>query len=298
MPTAFGVADIDECLVEALPHDLFAIGVKAKDANLSYLAKSSLIHKNDQKVCESHGLKVLDVKNRILLHLTDLLKQNAQEFLSIHETKLLCDRIGLLAPNLLKEVVPKLVSLNQLTDILKRLLSEQVSIKDMKTILQSLAEKAHFESNNVLLTEYVRKGLSRYLCFNFGHGQNLMRVILLSAEMEDIIRTSIIHEPSGSYLALEPILAKDIQGAIKKVLAQFFAEQKKPVLLTSHETRRYVKKLIELDHPNFAVLSLDELAPNYQIQAVGSISLEQKPQESIHFDELFDSQFAPAPAMH
>lgn len=298
VPVAQSEADPERCLVQALPHELFALGIS--DA-VFYphpgLIHGSLISAKDKAIMEKSGFLIWDAPSSILLHLAAILRKNAKDFLSIHESQLLLDRLEKDYPNLVKEVVPNRVNLYQLTEVLKRLLSEEVSIKDMKSIVQTLAEFAPIEANGAALTEYVRQSLSRYLCFRFGHGQENLLVFLLASDIEDIIRTSIINQPGNSYLALEPELAKEILKAVRNALDQLPPGAKKPILLTSLENRRFVRKLIELEFYSLPVMSYEELCPEYKVQPIARITLPQEEQFPISFDELSDNPLTPAPAM-
>lgn len=296
---AEGEALPDQCMVKALPHELLALDIKdaVQMYNPHINAMVSLTSIKNQAILEQKGYLLWDVKSRILLHTSALLRKNSPDFLSIHESQLLLDRLEKVYPNLVKEVVPSRVNLFQLTDVLKRLLGEEVSIKDLKTILQALAEFAPYEPNTGALTEHVRVALARYLCFRFGHGPEL-RVMLLAFDIEDIIRTSIVNQAGNSYLALEPDIAKDIIAAVKKVVEELPFATKKPVLLTTKEIRRFVRKLIELEFYSVPVMSFEELNPDYKIQVVGRITLEEVLEElPLSFDELSGNPISPVLAM-
>lgn len=289
----------DLCMVKALPHELLALDIKdaVQIFNPHINAMVSLISVKHQAILEQKGYMLWDVKARILLHLSAILRKNSQDFLGIHESQLLLDHLEQVYPNLVKEVVPSRVNLFVLTDVLKRLLSEEVSIKDLKTILQTLSEFAPYEPNTSALTEHVRVALSRYLCFRFGHGSEL-RVILLAFDIEDIIRTSIVNQSGNSYLALEPDIAKDIIAAVKKTLEELPFSTKKPILLTTKEIRRFLRKLIELEFYSVPVLSFEELNPDYKIKVVGRVTLEEFAEEKpLSFDELSGNPLSPVLAM-
>lgn len=301
VPVTYGVVEPHLCLVSAAPYEVRGIGIKEATVtkNPCTQAIATLTLMEHKTALEEAGFLVWDPPSRILLHLSGLLRKNAKDFITIHETQMMLDRIEQQYPALVKEVVPKAVSVFQVTDILKRLLSEEISIKDIKTILQTLAEYGPCEQNTVILTEHVRVALARYLCYRFGHGQETLLVYLLAFDIEDMIRSSIVTQPSGSYLALEPDMAQEILNAIRYEVGQLPPNAQKPVLLTTQEIRRFLRKLIEVEFPEIAVMSFQELSGDFRVQPVGRISLhrEQPPSLQDSFMDAEESMFAPVPSM-
>jgi type III secretion protein V len=302
VPVAQGIAEPNLCMVSAASYEVKALGIKNAIATKSPCTQmaASLVPIEHKETLEQAGFTVWDSPSCILLHLSQILRKNAKDFITIHETQIMLNRIENQFPALVKEVIPKAVSLFQLTDILKRLLSEEISIKDIKTILQTLAEFGPVEQNTIMLTEHVRVALSRYLCFRFGHGQDTLLVYLLTPDIEDMIRSSIVNQHSGSYLALEPDLAQDILNAIRHELNQLPPNASQPVLLTNQEIRRFVRKLIEVEFHEVAVMSYQELSSDFKVQPIGRIGLqsENEIQESKDFFyESQDNSFTPTVAM-
>lgn len=301
VPVASGIAEPKQCMVAALPHELKALGIKqVENAKNSYsLSSASLTSIEYKDVIEQAGFIVWDAPSRILLHLSMILRKNAKDFITLHETQTMLDRIENQFPALVKEVVPKAVSLFQLTDILKRLLSEEISIKDIKTILQTLAEVGPTEQNTIILTEHVRVALSRYLCFRFGQGQDTLLVHLFEPAIEDMIRSSIVNQNQNSYLALEPDMAQEILNALRHELGQLPKSARRPVILTTQDIRRFVRKLIEVEYYEVAVMSYQELCSDFRVQPIGRISLQHEKERDLEddFDESAGSLFAPVPAM-
>jgi type III secretion protein V len=146
-----------------------------------------------------------------------------------------------------------------------------------------------------MLTEHVRTALSRYLCYRFGQGHDTLLVYLLAPEIEDMIRSSIEHHPQGSFLALEPEVAQEMLAAIRHEINQLPAGARQPIILTTQEIRRFVRKLIELEFFEVAVLSFQELSPDFRVQPIGRIGLHHDNDTSE--DDAFDGTFELAPAM-
>lgn len=301
IPEALGKAEIDFILVNASPYELSSLNLKniTLSKNPCTHMDASLVPIEYKEQLEKASYMIFDAPGRILLHLSALLRKNAKDFITVHETQMMLDRLESQYAALVREVVPKTISLSQLTDILKRLLAEEVAIKDIKTILQTLAEFSVQEKNTSVLTEYVRMSLKRYLCYRFGHGHNTMLVYLLAPDVEDAIRSSIINQNHGSYLALEPDIAQNIIHAIKYEYQKLSSSLQCPVILTSQDIRRFLRKLIEIDFHEIAVLSYQELCHDLVIKPVGRITFEHEKVEDFLEKNMppSESPFLSAPLM-
>lgn len=213
--------------------------------------------------------KPLDV---MILHLSYFYRQHAADFIGIQEVRGILEFVEKSFPDLIKEVT-RLVPLQKLTEIFKRLVQEQISIKDLRTILESLSEWAQTEKDTVLLTEYVRSSLKHYISYKYSQGQSILSVYLLDPEIEDIVRGAIKQTSAGSYLALDPDSVQLILDAMRKVVTPTPAGGQPPVLLTAIDVRRFVRKLIEGEFPDMAVVSYQEVVPEIRIQPLGRIQL-------------------------
>ena len=183
--------------------------------------------------------------------------------------KSLLDLMGRTHPALVREVVPRLIAPAQLADVLRRLLDEGVSLRNLKDILGALAIWAPQERDPVALTEHVRAALRRPI--TFGHATDgVLAAYRLDPLIEDAVRDAIHRTATGATLALEPPLARDIVQAVGRALAERTGPGS-AVLLTSADIRRYVRRLIEIDHPQLAVLAYPELAPEAEVQDLGPI---------------------------
>ena len=158
-------------------------------------------------------------------------------------------------------------------EILQRLVQEEISIRNLRTIFQALIEWAQKEKDTVLLTEYVRTSLSRYVSHKYSGGENVLAVYLIDPDVEETIRKGIRQTSGGSYLALDPATTRKITTKVKDEVGDVASAPEKPVLLTSMDLRRYVKTLIQGDLPDLAVISNQELSPEISLQPLGRISL-------------------------
>lgn len=208
----------------------------------------------------------------VILHLSKFYRQYANEFIGIQEVRAILEFVEKSFPDLIKEVT-RLVPLQKLTDILRRLVQEQISIKDVRTILESLSEWAQTEKDPILLTEYVRSSLKRYISYKYSLGQSVLSVYLLDPEIEDIIRGAIKQTSAGSYLALDPDSVQLILHSLRTTIQPTPAGGQPPVLLTAIDVRRFARKLIEGEFPELSVISFQEIVPEIKIQPLGRIQL-------------------------
>ena len=201
-----------------------------------------------------------------------LMRRYGHELLGVQETQALLDGLERTHPALVREVVPKLVSPVLLADVLRRLVEEGISLRNLRDVLGALAEWAPHERDPVVLAEHVRAALRRTITFRHVRAGGVLSAYMLDGLIEDTIRDAIHKTATGSYLALEPQLSRDIVAAVSRALGP--ADPARGcVLLTSAEIRRYVRRLVETEHPALAVLSYQELAPEAEIRPLGRISI-------------------------
>jgi type III secretion protein V len=175
-------------------------------------------------------------------------------------------------PTLIDETVPKPVSLQTLTDILRRLVEEEVSIRDLKSILQTLCEWGRVEHEVLALTEHVRAGLKRKICYQISQGRPLLFVYRLDPEIEEIFRNSIRQSAGGAYLAMDPAHSQLVLEAARAQIGNLPPGAQRPVIVTDGEIRRFVKRLLDFAIPDITVLSYDQLTPQINLQPLGTIS--------------------------
>jgi type III secretion protein V len=275
IPLVMGTVSQEKVLVNDTVERLRLLNIEGEPAtNPANGNECAWIDVQYQEVAEQAGLTTWDASGYIVLHLSSVLRKNGAEFVGIQETMNMLEQLEQAFPALVKETVPKVVSPFQLTDILRRLIEEEISIRDLRSILQALAEWGQVEHDTVMLTEYVRAALKRYISHKYTRGQNTLIVYLLDPQIEETVRSSIQHTSSGSYLALEPEITQEILSAVRTEVGSLPPTAQNPVILTTMEIRRYFRKLVELEFPHLAVLSYQELSPDMNIQPIARISLE------------------------
>ncbi len=220
------------------------------------------------------GYTVVDVITVITTHIKEVIKSHAHEILGRQEVQALLDNLKERNPKVVEELIPGLFSLGGVQKVLQKLLKEQISIRDLSTILESLADYAPLTKDTDLLTEYVRQALSRPITKQYQAPDGSLPVMTIDKEIEDMISKSIKSTEHGFYLALEPNLAQKILTKLKEALERFSTTNYQPVILSSPHVRMHLRKLIERFIPNLVILSYNEVAPNVRIQTLGVVNLK------------------------
>lgn len=275
VPVVTGQATIGHVLVNDTVDRLKLMNIQGFEAiNPATRQPAAWVPEQHKDTLEAAGLTTWDVPGYIILHLAAVLRRHAREFVGVQETQSMLDQLEKAFPAIVKEVVPKVVNVLKLTDILGRLVEEEISIRDLRGILQSLAEYGQIEADNVMLTEHVRASQRRYVSHKFARGTGTLVVYLLDPQIEEAIRGSIKRTSAGTHLALEPDIAQEIVQAVKTECGHLPPSAQRPVILTAMDIRRYVRKLLEYEfNPSFSVVSFQELSPDLNIQPVARISI-------------------------
>jgi type III secretion protein V len=273
VPIANGQVRLDAVLVNEEPGKITVFGFKAENATHPATGKpASWIPRDQAELAKSAGLQVWDTREILLLHVSSYLRRTAREFIGIQEVQSMVASVKQYYPTLVDETVPKPVSLQTLTEILRRLVEEEVSVRDLKTILQSLCEWGRIEHDVLPLTEHVRVGLKRKICYQISRGRPVLFVYRLDPELEEIFRNSIRQSASGAYLSMDPELSQQVMAAARAQLGDPPPGAQRPLIVTDGEIRRFVKRLLDYAIPDITVLSYDQLTPHINLQPLGMIS--------------------------
>lgn len=216
-----------------------------------------------------------EAMSKLLAGTLPALAGRAHELFGIAETQALLDRLETVAPAAVRQVVPKPISVPVLADVLRRLVEERVSVRDLKAILEALAAVGNVERDPLNLAEYVRSQLRRSITHRLTGGASEIEVVLLDPSIEEAIRGAIQRTPVGSFLALSPAAGRDINQGLDQALAGL--SRPAPVLLTQPDIRRFVRKLTEHSFPDLTVVSHVELDPRILIRPVARAMLKAAP---------------------
>jgi flagellar biosynthesis protein FlhA len=219
------------------------------------------------------GFTVVDLATVMTTHISDVIRRQAYELIGRQEVQNLLDALKESHPKAIEELVPNLLSLGGVVKVLQNLLMEQVSIRDLLTIVEAMADWAPSVKQLDVLTEYVRQALSRTITRQYLTPEGELMVVNLSHSLERRISEAIKRSDQGEYLAIDPHLAQKVMQRLAEKLEKFGQLNLQPLVLCSSHLRLHVKKLIDRFIPNLTVLSYDEIMPNIKIQSVGVVEL-------------------------
>lgn len=225
-----------------------------------------------QPLLEQAGLSCMTHSRILAYHLSLILARHASSFIGMQETKYLLDRMEERAPDLVREAT-RLLPVQRIAEIFQRLAQEQVSIRDLRNILEAIIEWSPKEKDTVMLTEYVRGALKRQISYMYSRGQNMLPAILMDPSVEETIRKAIRQTSAGAFLALDPDTSRRFIAAVGAAAGDYRKHAQMPVLLASMDIRRYVRRLIEGEHYRLPVVSYQELTPEISVQPMNRIRL-------------------------
>ncbi len=222
---------------------------------------------------EIAGYTLIDPTSVIITHLSEIIKNYSHELLSRQDVKTMLDKLKNTNPTIVEDIVPSVVSPAYLQKVLCLLLKEGVPIRDLQTILETIADNQHNMKDVDITTEYVRQALKRTITRRFSDGGQI-RVLTLDTETENKIVASVKKSEQGSYLAMDPQTIQVLIASLNEQIDKVKDVVPMPIVLTSPIVRIYFKKLIDQFIPNVTVLSFSEIDNSVQIQAVGNVTIE------------------------
>jgi flagellar biosynthesis protein FlhA len=222
---------------------------------------------------ELSGYTVVDPPSVVATHLTELIKRHGHELLGRQETKQLVDNLRENYPVLVDELIPSVLAIGDVQKVLGKLLREKISIRDLVTIFETLADYGTYTKDPDILTEYVRQSLSRQITQQFSQVGETLRVITVGPNLEKKISESVQQTEQGSYLALDPVSTQTVYQRLTEQINRLLQSGQQPIVLTSPTIRMYLRQVIERTMQDIPVLSYSELEPNIEIQSVGVVNL-------------------------
>jgi flagellar biosynthesis protein FlhA len=229
------------------------------------------IQENQRDRAEMLGYTVVDSPSIIATHLTEVIKRHSYELLGRQEVQTLVDNIKQSYPAIVEELVPKLMSIGEIQKVLANLLKESVSIRDMVTIMETLADYSPMTHDIDMLTEYVRQALGRSISQKFFVGDS--NVITIDPKVEQMIMDAVQKTEFGSFLALDPSVSNSIVNNLTKNIQRLVQLGNQPIVLASPIVRIYIKKLTENVIPGLVVLSYNEIDPSIEVKSVGMVTV-------------------------
>ncbi len=222
---------------------------------------------------EMSGYTIVDPPSVVATHLTEVIKRHAHELIGRQETKALIDNVKQTYPAIVDELIPNVLSIGDIQKVLAKLLKEKVSIRDLVTIFETLADYGTYTKDPDILTEYVRQSLSRQITLQHSSSGEALRVVTIGPTLERKIAESVQQSEQGSYLNLDPTSSQTIVQKIAEQASKLAQTGSTPIVLTSPTIRMYLRQLLERAMQDVTVLSYSELEPNIEIQSVGVVNV-------------------------
>ena len=223
---------------------------------------------------EIFGYTVVDPPSVVSTHITEIIKTNAYDLLGRQETKQLIDHLKESYPILIEEVTPTPLSVGEVQKVLSKLLKENVSIRNLPIIFETLADFGKVTSDTDLLTEYARQALARQITNQYSQSNDSLKVVTLSGQVEKVIADGVQQTEHGNYLAVDPTISQRILESIATQVEQLSLLEQTPIVLCSPAVRMYVRQLTERYFPQIPILSYNELEANVEVQSVGVVNIE------------------------
>ena len=231
------------------------------------------ITESQRERAESLGYTVVDPPSIIATHLTEVIKNHIHELLTRQDVQNLVNNIQESNQTLISELVPKLLSIGEIQKVLQNLLREQISIRDLVTILETLADYAPTTRDIDVLTEYVRQNLKRAISRKYFAEGEMTSVVTLDPKVEQEIMDSVKQTEQGSYLALDPEITKEIIDSVQTEIRKLEELGKNPIIITSPIVRMYFKRLMQDYFKDLIVISYNEIDSNVELQSVGMVTV-------------------------
>ncbi len=219
------------------------------------------------------GYTVVDIATVITTHLSDVIRRHAHELVGRQEVQKLLDTLKTTHPKVIEELVPNLMTLGGVVKVIQNLLAEQVPVRDLLTILETLADLSPMTKQQDVLSEHVRAALARNITRLYLTPEGDLYVATIDQQAEKMIADAIQHTEQGSFLALDPTKANNLMEKMTRILDKFTSLNLQPVIVCSAQIRSHFKKLADRYIPNLAVLSYDEILSSANINVVGSVEL-------------------------
>lgn len=240
----------------------------------SYHLPAIWITESQRERAESLGYTVVDPPSIIATHLMEIIRTHLDELLTRQDVQNLIENVKDANETLVSELVPKLLGVGEIQKVLQNLLAEGISIRDLVTIFETLADYASTTHDTDILTEYVRQNLKRAISNQYFSNNEATSVVTLDPEVEQEIMDSVKQTEQGSYLALDPDYTKRLMTSLKEETGKLEELGRTPILITSPIVRMYLKRLTTEQFQNLHILSYNEIDSEVELQSVGMVTVE------------------------
>jgi flagellar biosynthesis protein FlhA len=230
------------------------------------------INESLKQKAENYGYTVVESTLVLSTHLSELIRKYAYELISRQEVKNILESVKKRTPAVVEDIVPNIVTIGELQKVLKNLLRERIPIRNITTILETLADYAPYTKEADILTEYVRHALARTISKQYQNGEGKMKVLTLDPRLEEFLAGSIKKTEHTAYLAIEPKKAQAILNQIAVEAEKVANLGEQPIILCSPQVRSHLKKFTERQIPQMVVLSYNEIAQEIELEAQGVVA--------------------------
>ncbi|MCR4616607.1 MAG: flagellar biosynthesis protein FlhA [Lachnospiraceae bacterium] len=238
----------------------------------SFHLPATWITEGQRERAESLGYTVVDPPSIIATHLTEIIRQHIDELLTRQDVQSLLNNLKETNPSLVEELTPKLLGLGEIQKVLQNLLREGISIRDLLTILETLADYAQTTRDTDILTEYVRQALKRAISTKYFPPNETSSVVTLDPKIEQEIMGSVKQTETGAFLNLDPQRSRAIVDSVGKEVEKLENLGKTPIVITSPIVRMYFKRMTEDYYRDLVVVSYNEIESNVELQSVGMVT--------------------------
>lgn len=253
--------------------DTTLAGVETKEP--AFGLEAMWVPEADRKRAELAGYTVVDVATVVVTHLTELIRRHAYELLGRQEVQVLLDGLARTHPKVVEELVPQTLTLGGVQKVLQNLVREKVSIRDILTIVETLADHGPTTKDPQMLTEHVRQALGRGIVHRFLTPDRVLPLVTLSPQLERRVADAVQRTDEGTYLALEPSIAHSIVAKLAAFGDQFALRNSQPVLLCSSTVRSPLQRFTERFVPSLSIIAPGEIPSNVQIESLGVVQLDE-----------------------
>ncbi|NTW04807.1 MAG: flagellar biosynthesis protein FlhA [Peptococcaceae bacterium] len=229
------------------------------------------VQPSERENAEMMGMTVVDSSTVLVTHLTEFIKVNSYQLLGRQEVRELIDVLKEKEPAVIEELSPEIISVGEIQKVLQSLLRERLPIRDLVTIFESISDGSRINRDIDFLTEHVRQAMSRTICHQYVNQERKLEVMTLHPKLEDTISNSIQQTQLGSYPVLEPGLARQILEAIGETVQTVTMRGMLPIILCSPKVRLPLKRFTERHLPELAVISLNEITHDIEVEIVGTV---------------------------
>tara|TARA_B100001175_G_scaffold313876_1_gene322202 strand:- start:1318 stop:3366 length:2049 start_codon:yes stop_codon:yes gene_type:complete len=269
---AVGEALLGHVFVSRPVTDLVQLGLDVVEATDPVSNQQGAWISDDQvPMLQDNAIPFSTITDFIADHFSDAIKNHSDEIMTRQNVQSLIELVKNTNAAIVRELVPDMLSLGQVHKVLQMLVKERVSIRDLSTILEKLADYSQVSRDTTLLSEYVRQSLSRQLSRQFSDKEDVLTVFTINPRLEETMINSIHQSEYGAFLALEPQLGEDVLTQIKEFMVSFSRMDKQPVSLCSPRLRTHFKRFTERNYPSLSVLSYNEVIPQVKVQSIGVV---------------------------